>query len=103
MKVLVIEDELKVATFIKKGLEEQSYEVEIAYDGMVGKRKALGEFFDIIILDINLPVINGYELCKQLRSEKLDVPIIMLTALGTTEDKLSGFDSGTDDYLVKPF
>jgi two-component system, OmpR family, copper resistance phosphate regulon response regulator CusR len=103
MKVLVVEDEPKVATFIKKGLEEQSYEVEIAYDGMMGKRKALGEAFDIIIMDINLPVINGYELCKQLRSEKLEVPVIMLTALGTTEDKLSGFDSGTDDYLVKPF
>jgi two-component system, OmpR family, copper resistance phosphate regulon response regulator CusR len=103
MKVLVVEDEPKVASFIKKGLEEQSYEVQIAFDGMMGKRKALAEFFDIIIMDINLPVINGYELCRQLRAERLEVPIIMLTALGTTEDKLSGFDSGTDDYLIKPF
>jgi two-component system, OmpR family, copper resistance phosphate regulon response regulator CusR len=103
MKVLVVEDEPKVASFIKKGLEEQSYEVQIAYDGMMGKRKALSEFFDIIIMDINLPVINGYDLCKQLRTEHLQVPIIMLTALGTTDDKLSGFDSGTDDYLIKPF
>lgn len=102
MKILVIEDEPKVASFIKKGLEESSYEVEVAYDGPSGRRKALEENFNLIILDVNLPLLNGVELCKQVRKSK-DTPILMLTALGTLEDKVSGLDSGADDYLLKPF
>jgi two-component system, OmpR family, copper resistance phosphate regulon response regulator CusR len=103
IKILIIEDEPKVADFIKRGLLEQNYTVEIAFDGLAGKRMALGNQYDLIILDINLPFINGFELCKEIRKIKKSIPIIMLTAMGTTEDKLSGFDAGTDDYLLKPF
>jgi two-component system copper resistance phosphate regulon response regulator CusR len=103
MKILVVEDEPKLAGFIKRGLEEQSWEVEIAYDGRMGKSLACSNSYDVLVLDINLPVINGFDLAVQLRQEGLTTPILMLTALGTVEDKLQGFDSGADDYLVKPF
>ncbi len=103
MKILLVEDEPKVASFIKKGLEEQSYLVEQAFDGTIGKSMALGSSFDVMILDVNLPGINGFELCKIIRENHIKTPILMLTALGTTDDKLLGFDSGADDYLVKPF
>jgi len=103
MKILVVEDETKVADFIRKGLEENGYSVEVAYDGQMGERLALRNNYDILLLDIVLPLINGYELCKRIREKKPLVPILMLTALGTIDDKLSGFDSGADDYLVKPF
>lgn len=103
MKILVIEDEPKLAGFIKKGLEEQSWDVDVAYDGRMGKNLALGNSYDIIIMDVNLPLINGFELTNQLRENRLTTPILMLTALGTVDDKLQGFDSGADDYLVKPF
>ena len=102
-KILIVEDETKVASFIKKGLEEQAFDVRIAYDGMTGKRLARSEFFDLIIIDINIPVINGYELCRAIRAFNMQVPILMLTALGSTENKLEGFEAGGDDYLVKPF
>jgi DNA-binding response OmpR family regulator len=103
MKILIVEDEPKLASYIQKGLEEQAYEVQLAYDGLMGKRMASGTYFDIIIMDVNLPKLNGFDLASSLRSEKVKTPILMLTALGTTEDKLAGFDSGADDYLVKPF
>jgi len=103
MKVLVIEDEPKVASFIQKGLEEQTYEVEVAYDGYIGQKMALSNPYDIIILDINLPQMNGIELCRNLRRCNLRTPILMLTAFGTTDDKVTGFDAGADDYMVKPF
>lgn len=103
MKILVVEDEIKVAEFLKKGLEEQDYSVDVAYDGQMGEKLALRNNYDILLLDVILPLINGYELCKRIREKKPQIPILMLTALGTTEDKLTGFDSGTDDYLVKPF
>jgi DNA-binding response OmpR family regulator len=103
MKILLVEDEAKLATYIKKGLEEKSYSVEIAYDGLLGKRLAMVNHYDIIILDVILPQLNGYEVCKELRSKKIKTPILMLTALGTIDDKITGFDSGADDYLVKPF
>lgn len=102
-KILIVEDEPKVATFIKKGLEENNFEAKIANDGQEGLDIAFNEFFDIIILDLNLPIISGLELCKQIRVVNSKVPIIMLTAMGTTEDKITGFNSGADDYLVKPF
>lgn len=102
-KILIVEDEPKVADFIKRGLEEQAFDTEVAYDGMIGKKKATGNVYDLIILDINIPFINGYELCREIRLVNNRVPILMLTAMGTTDDKLSGFDSGADDYLVKPF
>lgn len=103
MKILLIEDEPKVAAFLKKGLMEQGYEVEQAYDGTYGSRLALNNGYDLIILDVILPGINGVEVCKIIRKSKPVVSILMLTALGSTEDKIQGLDSGADDYLVKPF
>lgn len=103
MNILIVEDEIKVADFLKKGLEEKGYNVEIAYDGQIGEKLALRNNYDILLLDVILPMINGYELCKRVREKKPLIPVLMLTALGTTEDKLNGFDSGADDYLVKPF
>lgn len=103
MKILLVEDEPKVAAFIKRGMEEQQYEVDIAYDGYTGKQMALSNSYDIMILDVNLPHINGIELCRIIRQEYANVPILMLTALGTTENKITGLDAGADDYLVKPF
>ena len=103
MNLLVIEDEPKVVAFLKKGLEEQGYSVDIAYDGQMGERLATKEFYDLILLDIIIPGINGIELCKRIRDKNEQVPILMLTALGTTDDKVTGFDAGADDYLVKPF
>lgn len=103
MRILVVEDEAKVAAFIKKGLEEQEFEVEVAFDGAIGKRLALHNIYDVIIMDVNMPQINGFELVKIIRQEGITTPILMLTAFGTTDDKITGFDAGADDYLVKPF
>lgn len=103
MKLLVVEDEVKVADFLKKGLEENKHEVAVAYDGLAGKQLAMQNSYDLIILDLNLPKMNGYEVCASLRNSGMKVPVLMLTALGTTEDKIAGFDSGADDYLLKPF
>lgn len=102
-KVLIVEDEPKVAFFIKKRLEEQSYMVEVANDGYLGKKMVISNKYDIIIVDINLPKINGFQLCQEIREMNINVPILILTALGTTDDKITGFESGADDYLVKPF
>lgn len=103
LKILIIEDEPKVADFLLQGLKEQGYLPQIAYDGQIGKSMIQGQDYDLYIIDINLPYLNGYELCKIIRKRNEQVPILMLTALGTTEDKLTGFDVGADDYLVKPF
>lgn len=103
MKILVIEDEPKVAAFIKEGLENLRYEVDIAYDGQMGEKLALKNPYQVIILDIIIPLINGVELCRRIKSVKPGTPILMLTALGTTDDKVTGFEAGADDYLVKPF
>lgn len=103
MKVLVIEDEQQVSSFIKQGLEEQAIEVDVAYDGIIGKRLALSREYDVVLLDIVIPGINGFDLCQILKTEKPSTPILMLTTLGTTSDKVTGFDAGADDYLLKPF
>jgi two-component system, OmpR family, copper resistance phosphate regulon response regulator CusR len=103
MKILLIEDEPKVSSFIKKGLEEQTYEVDQAYDGVFGIKLSLQEEYDLIILDLILPYKNGLEVCREIRMHKLSVPILMLTALGSTDDKITGLDAGADDYLTKPF
>lgn len=103
MKILVIEDEQKVAAFLKSGLEEQGYQVELAYDGYIGEKLALRNEYSLILLDVIIPNVNGVELCKIIKNTKPYLPILMLTALGTTDDKLIGFDAGADDYLVKPF
>ena len=103
MRILVIEDEQKVAAFLKNGLEEQGHKVDIAYDGYTGEKLAVNNDYEIILLVVIIPITNGIELCKIIKGAKPAVPVLMLTALGTTDDKLAGFDSGADDYLVKPF
>lgn len=103
MKILVVEDEPKLASFVKKGLEEQSCEVDVAFDGQIGRTLALSNNYDVIVLDINLPRINGLDLAQALRYEQIKTPILMLTAMGSVDDKLAGFEAGADDYLVKPF
>lgn len=103
MKILIVEDEPKVASFIKKGLEENQYEAEIAYDGISADKLSHLYTYDLYILDIIIPGISGLDLCRKLKKQKPDVPVLMLSALGTTDDKLIGFDAGADDYLVKPF
>ena len=103
MKILVIEDEVKTLQLIKQGLEEQQWEVDVAYDGLMGFKLATREEYTLIISDIILPGINGLDLCRQLRVANVTTPILLLTALGTTDDKIFGLDAGADDYLVKPF
>lgn len=103
MNILLIEDDLRVADLINRGLQEHGFNPTLAYDGLSGKKLALQNDYDLIITDIILPKIDGLDLCKQIRQTKPDLPIIMLTALGTTDDKVEGFDAGADDYLVKPF
>ena len=103
MKILVVEDEKKVAAFIKKGLEEDSYRVELAADGEKGKEVALQHSFDLIILDILMPKKDGLTLLKELRAQRISTPVLMITAKGSVDDKVKGLDSGADDYLVKPF
>jgi len=103
MRILVIEDEPKVASFLKKGLEEQSWEVDLAYDGVIGLSLASQHRYDLLLLDVNLPQMSGIEVARNIRHRGNQLPILMLTALGTTDDKLHGFENGADDYLVKPF
>lgn len=100
---MLIEDEAAVAVMINKGLSESGYSVTVAPDGHIGLDMALNNNFDIIILDIMLPGINGLELCKKLRRQDVNTPILMLTALDSTENIVSGLDNGADDYMTKPF
>ncbi len=103
MNLLVVEDEPNVVSVISRGLTDEGFTVSIAPDGLIGKQMAIENNFDLIILDIMLPGINGLELCKIIKENKPGTPIIMLTALGTTENVVNGLDNGADDYLVKPF
>ena len=103
MNILLIEDDERIASLVKRGLEENDYQVTIAYDGQMGKKLALQHDYDLIITDIILPKLSGLELCKEIRAIKPEMLIIMLTALGTTDEKVEGFDAGANDYLVKPF
>lgn len=103
MNILLVEDDLRVSELIKRGLDEQGFNTAQAYDGLTGKKLILTQEFNLLITDIILPEINGLELCKEVRNLKPELPILMLTALGTTDDKIEGFDAGADDYLVKPF
>ena len=101
--ILIIEDEPRVANLLMNGLEENGYQVMVAYDGLMGLRLFQAHSFDLVISDIVLPKMNGFELCKEIRKVNSCIPILMLTALGATDDKLDGFDAGADDYMVKPF
>ena len=103
MHILLVEDEAKVARFIKEGLTAEGYEVEIAADGKIGEKKALEGDFDLILLDVLLPKKNGFEVLHALRTSGLRTPIIMLTARTATEDVVQGLDHGAEDYLTKPF
>ena len=103
MKLLVVEDEPKVASFLKQGLEEQHNDVTLVFDGIAAKRNALEYTYDAIILDVMIPHNSGIEVAKELRSSNLKTPILMLTALGSVDEKVIGLDAGADDYLVKPF
>ncbi|WP_420152448.1 response regulator [Siphonobacter sp.] len=103
MKLLIIEDEPKTVQSIRQGLEENGFEVDIAYDGLIGKHLAKRNPYDLIVSDIIMPGLNGVELTRELRSEGVETPVLLLTALGGIDEKLMGFDAGADDYLVKPF
>lgn len=102
-KILLVEDETGVASFIKKGLSEEGLDVSVAQDGNTGLSMALSHHFDVIILDIMLPGMNGVEVCRNIRKHNKQVAILFLTALGTSENIVAGFNSEADDYLVKPF
>ena len=103
MKILLVEDDPKISSFIRIGLESNKCQVEIAYDGKIGENLSISRKFDVIILDVVIPVISGFELCKRIRNRNILTPILMLTSLDSVDDKLTGFDAGADDYLVKPF
>ena len=103
MRLLVIEDEKKVASFIKKGLEEEHYAVDVAYDGEEGLYLTETNDYDLVILDLMIPKIHGWEVLKRIRAKRNNVPILVLTARDSVEDKVKGLDSGCDDYLTKPF
>jgi two-component system copper resistance phosphate regulon response regulator CusR len=103
MKILIVEDEPKVAAFLQKGLTESGYEADVALNGEAGRQKIMQNGYDLVLLDLIIPFISGVELCKQIRQIKPRLPMLMLTALGTIENKMAGFEAGADDYLVKPF
>ena len=101
--ILIVEDEKRVADLLKIGLEENGYQTMVAYDGAMGLRLFQSNSFQLVISDIILPKLDGFELCKEIRKVNERIPILMLTALGSADDKLEGFDAGVDDYMVKPF
>ncbi len=101
--LLLLEDDVNLAADIKAQLDREGFHVEVRYDGQMAEKTALRQAFDCIILDINVPGKNGYEVCRAIRNNAITTPVIMLTAFGEVEDKLDGFDSGADDYLTKPF
>ncbi len=103
MRVLVVEDERTIATYVKRGLEEQGYAVDLAYDGVEALDWVAAASFDLIVLDLMLPKLGGLAVCRELRERDIRVPILMLTARDTVDDRVAGLDSGADDYLIKPF
>lgn len=103
MKILLIEDEAAVISLIERGLKEIGFEVSVAMDGNTGLQMVRNHDFDMVILDIMLPGVNGIQVCKEMRAQGISIPVLMLTALGSTENIVTGLDSGADDYMVKPF
>jgi DNA-binding response OmpR family regulator len=102
-RILLVEDEKKIADALKLGLTEDGYDVETAYDGNIAWKLFQQHRFNLVILDINLPGLTGYELCKRIRYRNAQIPVIMLTALSSLNDKIEGYDAGADDYIIKPF
>ncbi len=103
MRILLIEDEVKTIQSLRQGLEEHHWSVDIAYDGDTGRRLANQNEYDVLVSDIIIPGINGLELCRQLRRDGVKAPILLLSALSETDDKVTGLEAGADDYLTKPF
>jgi len=103
VRILIIEDEHRLSNIIKKGLTEDGFAVDQAFDGEEGLYLAETEQYDLIVLDIMLPKLDGLQLCRELRQKKIKTPVLMVTAKSTTEDKVAGLDSGADDYMTKPF
>jgi two-component system copper resistance phosphate regulon response regulator CusR len=103
MRILLVEDDPKISSFVKIGLESKDCIVDTAYDSTIGEKLAFSRKYDVIILDVVIPGISGFDLCKKIRNNNNHTPVIMLTSLDSVEDKLTGFDCGADDYLVKPF
>lgn len=103
MRILVVDDEFRLANSVKRGLSEEGFAVDVAYDGEEGQYMAEAEEYDLIVLDVMLPKVDGITVCKELRSKNIKTPIIMLTAKSNIEDRVIGLDSGADDYLTKPF
>jgi len=102
INILIVEDEQRLAEILKKQFEDYRFNVDIAYDGYIGKQLVEKNSYNLIIIDINLPLLNGYDLCKEIRKSNSNIPILMLTALGTPDNKVAGFEVGADDYIVKP-
>ncbi len=103
MRVLLVEDEEKIAQFLEKGFKEEGFAVDIAADGETGLKYAFMNGYDLILLDVNLPKMNGYEICKSIREENAKVPILFLTGMSEVEEKVKGLNLGGDDYMTKPF
>jgi two-component system, OmpR family, copper resistance phosphate regulon response regulator CusR len=103
INILIVEDEIRLAEIMKKQLVDSGFNVDIAFDGYLGKQMVERNIYNLIILDINLPLINGYDLCGEIRKTNSNIPIIMLTALGSPDNRIAGFEVGADDYVVKPF
>lgn len=102
-RILIVDDDAEIRDLLEFDISSSGYFVDTASDGMEGLNKALNNKYDLILLDVMMPKMNGFDVCKNIRQAKINVPILMLTAKGTISDKTSGFDSGADDYLVKPF
>lgn len=103
MRILVIEDESKIGDYLKKGLEEAGYTINLCRNGLDGYHCAISEYFDLIILDVMLPDMNGWQILEKIRLNNSNIPVMFLTAKDSLEDKINGLESGADDYLVKPF
>lgn len=103
MRILVVEDEPRIVEFVKRGLEQEGFQVDVAADGKIGLSYALSYAYDVIVLDIMLPFMNGFEICAEIRNRGMDTPVIMLTARDAVADRVEGLNTGADDYLTKPF
>jgi len=103
INILIVEDEQRVAEVLKKQLEESGFCADIASDGYIGRQLVEKNTYNLVILDINLPLINGYDLCKEIRKTNMKIPIILLTAFSSPDNKIAGFEAGADDYITKPF